>query len=61
MSVVTDATGVDGPKEDPEMNADQWETLGKGRGGERWLELVLFLLSLVFSKKKKKARMIGER
>lgn len=35
-SVVTDAIVMDVPKEDPEMNADQWETLGKSRGGERW-------------------------
>lgn len=51
---------MDVPKEDREMNADQWETLGKSRGGERRLVLVLFLLRLVFSKKKKRARMAGE-
>lgn len=41
--------------EDPEMNAGHWLTLGKDKGGEPWLVLIL-----VLSKKKKMARMIGE-
>lgn len=46
--------------EDPEMNAGHWLTLGKDKGGEPWLVLVLFLLISVLSKKKKMATMIGE-
>lgn len=46
---------MDVPEEDPEMSAGQWETLGKDRGGEHWLVLILIL-----SEKKKTAGMIGE-
>lgn len=38
--------------EDPEMIAGNWKTLGKTKGGEPWLALVLFLLILVLSKRK---------
>lgn len=37
------AAGMDVPEEDPEMSAGQWETLGKDRGGEHWLVLILIL------------------
>lgn len=48
---VTDAAGMDVP-EDPEMSAGNWETLGKTKGGEPWLVLVLFLLIFVLSERK---------